>query len=185
MRKWMKQTIAILTLVGMIPGASDALGFRHLGVSVGLDLTQTNALAAPATMTGTGTSFDSARLAVGGFLNLGEFFIDHLDFVPGMDLVLQDDLNIYSFNVDTRYRFYRGEGVTGYFGAGVGVHLFRPDTPSALLRNETKGSLNIPIGFQRRLGTGLGWFGELKLVIADSQTDSSFRFSVGLLLGGT
>ena len=63
--------------------------------------------------------------------------------------------------------------------------MFRPDTPSALLRNETKGSLNIPIGFQRRLGTGLGWFGELKLVIADSQTDSSFRFSVGLLLGGT
>ena len=185
MRKWMYHSFIIVVLVGLTHGSSYGLGLRQLGASVGLDLTQTNALSAPVTVTRTGTSFDSARLAVGGFLNLGEFFIDHLDFAPGFDAILQSDLKIYSINADTRYRFYRGEGVTGYFGAGIGIHLFRPDVVNTQAVAETKGSLNIPIGFQRRLGSGLGWFGELKLVIADSQTDSSFRFSVGLLLGGS
>ena len=185
MRKWMQCLCATVVLIGLSHGSSYGLGFRHLGVSVGLDLTQTSALSAPASVTGTGTNFDSARLAVGGFLNLGQIFVEHLDFVPGFDAVLQNNLKIYSINVDTRYSFYRSDSVTGYFGAGIGVHLFRPDVATARLLKETKGSLNLPIGFQRRLGNGVGWFGELKLVIADSQTDSSFRFSLGLLLGGS
>ncbi len=185
MRKWVQCVCAVSVVLGLTHGPTYALGFRHLGVSVGLDLTQTDAISAPATISGTGTNFDAARLTVGGVLNLGEFFIDHLDLVPGFDAVLQDNLKIYSINVDTRYRFYRGETVIGYFGAGIGVHLFRPDVGNALVTNATKGSLNLPIGFQRRLSSGLGWFGELKLVIADSQTDSSFRFSLGLLLGSS
>jgi hypothetical protein len=44
-------------------------------------------------------------------------------------------------------------------------------------------TLNIPIGFQRKLGTGLGWFGELKLVIANDERDSALQFSVGFTLG--
>ena len=174
--------VAIFSLMLLLsPGRAEALGFGGLGASVGLDLTQSD-LAIPTAVTGTGTSFNSARLAVGGFLNLGEIFTSDLDFVSGFDALIESDLKIYSINTELRYRFYQKNKAIGYAGGGIGVHLFRPQSGSGE-DSETKGSLNIPIGYQKQMNGEFGWFTEMKLVIADSQNDSSFRFSVGLVLG--
>lgn len=171
-------TLFCLILVA-IPAKSEALGFGGLGASVGLDLSQSGNIQP---VTTTGTSFNSARLAVGGFLNLGEVFTNNLDFVPGFDAVIESDLKIYSINTEVRYRFYQKNKAIGYAGGGIGVHLFRPGVVTGEA-NETKGSLNIPIGYQKQMSGGMGWFTELKLVIADRQVDSSFRFCLGLVLG--
>ena len=172
--------LACFTIISL-PGQGQALGFGGIGASVGLDLTQSGVMISP-TVPGTGTSFNSARLAVGGFVNLGEIVIENLDLVPGLDTVIESDLKIYVINTEARYRFYQKNKAIGYAGAGVGVHLFRPEAGTGAT-NETKGSLNIPLGYQKQMGGGLGWFTEMKIVIADSQIDSSFRFSVGLVLG--
>ncbi len=166
-------------LLLLLPAKGHALGFSGLGVSAGLDLTQSGTV--PRTVTG-GTNFDSARLAVGGYLNLGEVITQNLDLVPGFDALLEGDLKIYSINTEVRYRFYQKNKAIGYAGGGIGVHLFRPDAATGS-SNQTKGSLNVPIGYQKQMSGGLGWFTEMKLVIADSQNDSSFRFSLGLVLG--
>jgi hypothetical protein len=176
----MRQAIVVVLLL-LSPGRGDALGFGGLGASVGLDLTQSDTVI-PSSVTGTGTSFNSARLAVGGFLNLGEVFTANLDFVPGFDAVIESELRIYSINTEVRYRFYQKNKAIGYAGGGIGIYLIRPE-PGTGADSETKGSLNIPIGYQKQMSGGFGWFTEMKLVIADSQNDSSFRFSVGLVLG--
>jgi hypothetical protein len=165
----------------LLPGRGDALGLGGFGASAGIDLTQSDSVI-PSSVTGTGTSFNSARLAVGGFLNLGEIFTAKLDLVPGFDAVIESELKIYSINTEARYRFYQKNKAIGYAGGGIGIHLFRPNAGTGE-NNETKGSLNIPIGYQKQMSGGFGWFTEMKLVIADSQNDSSFRFSLGLVLG--
>ena len=178
MRRTMTTLVCLIVLA--TPRPSEALNFGGVGASVGLDLTQSGAIASQ--VTGTGASFNSARLAVGGFLNMGSIFTEKLDLVPGFDAVVESGLKIYSINTEARYRFYQKNRAIGYAGGGIGVHLFRPDAITGT-GNSTKGSLNIPIGYQKQMSGGLGWFGEMKLVIADSQTDSSFRFSLGLVLG--
>jgi hypothetical protein len=172
--------VAIFSFMLLLsPGRGEALGFGGIGASVGLDLTQSDI---PSSVLRSGTSFNSARLAVGGFLNLGEIFTANLDLVPGFDAVIESDLKIYSINTEVRYRFYQKNKAIGYSGGGIGVHLFRPQ-PGTGADSETKGSLNIPIGYQKQMNGDFGWFTEMKLVIADRQNDSSFRFSVGLVLG--
>ena len=173
-----RMVMALIFLALLVfPGQGQALGF---GASVGIDLSQSSTL--PPSVTGTGTSFNSARLAVGGFLNLGEIFIANLDLVPGFDAVIESDRKIYVIKTEARYRFYEKNRAIGYVGGGIGIHLLRPDLGTGDA-NETKGSLNIPIGYQKQMSGGLAWFGEMKLVIADKQADSSFRFSLGLVLG--
>ena len=65
----------------------------------------------------------------------------------------------------------------------MSTNLRRSQDNSAVSFNDTRISLNIPVGVQRKLTKGLGWFGEMKLVIADDEVDSSFRFSFGLMFG--
>lgn len=182
MQRLVRFSIVAAIVLFAAPGAY-ALGFRNLSVSVGLDLTQTEALSAPATISGVGADFDSARLVFGSSFNGGEILAANLDLVPGLDVVFQDDLKIYSINLGLRYRFFQWEGGNAYVGASAGAHLVRPEIVTPLFGNQTRGSLNIPVGFQRSLAAGLGWFGELKVIISDSQNDSSFRFNLGLVLG--
>ena len=179
MRHALSAVAFVLFLV--FPSKGDALGFGGIGASVGLDLAQSGT-SIPSSVTGSGTSFNSARFAVGGFLNLGEVFTANLDLVPGFDAVVESDRRIYSTNTGVRYKFYNKNKAIGYAGGGIGIHLFRPDVSTGA-SNETKGSLNIPIGYQKQMSSDFGWFTEMKLVIADSQNDSSFRFSLGLVLG--
>ncbi len=163
----------------------DALGLRGLGVKVGVDLTRQEA------QNFSGYEFDSARLALGGHVDFGSIFIPRLHLVPGADLVIQENMKIYILNGEAQFIF--GQGNTfGYVGGGIGVHLTRIDiieqggqrgTVNLTVPDDTKVTLNIPLGFRRRVGPGLLWFGELKMMIANEETDSSFRFSVGLAFG--
>jgi hypothetical protein len=167
-------------LLSVFPSKVDALGFGGIGASVGLDLSQSGTMI-PSSYSSSGTAFNSARFAVGGFLNMGEVITTNLDLVAGFDAVVESDLRIYSINTEVRYKFFNKNKAIGYVGAGIGIHLFRPEAETGA--DETKGSLNIPIGYQKLMRSDFGWFTEMKLVIADSQNDSSFRFSLGLVLG--
>ena len=168
----------VLALASVLAPAARAIGLGGFGVRVGMDLSQDQVDYV------NGTQFDSARLVLGGHVDMGSVFLPKLHLVPGLDVVLQDRRKTYSINTETRYYFTHGRRVSGYAGVGLGVHLNRWDQAErdAGLRNDTKLSVNVPVGFQRGLGQGLQWFGELKMVIADDQADSSFRFSVGLLM---
>ena len=177
--------IAACLLMGH--NAADALGLRGLGVKVGVDLTRQESEEY------VGYEFDSARLTLGGHVDFGSIFVPRLHLVPGVDLVIQDNLKTYSFNGETQFIF--GEGDTyGYVGGGIGVHLTRFDiietggqgnSINVTVPDDTKVTLNIPLGFRKRVGTGVLWFGELKMIIADQEQDSSLRFSLGLAFGAS
>jgi hypothetical protein len=181
--RWTFGVIAACLVLGH--GHADALGLRGLGVKVGVDLTRQESDEY------LGYEFDSARLTLGGHVDFGSIFIPRLHLVPGFDLVIQDNMKIYSLNGDAQFIF--GEGKTvGYVGGGIGVHLRRFDiiepggqagTINVTVPEDTKVTLNIPLGFRRRVGPGLLWFGELKMMIADEEADSSFRISLGLAFG--
>jgi hypothetical protein len=169
---------AILLLTNALP--AHGLGLGGFGLRVGMDLAQKEVNYV------SGSQFDSARLVLGGHVDLGSIFTSKLHLVPGLDVVMEDDLRIYSINTETRYYFTKGEKASGYAGGGIGVHLYRFGsgivTTTGNSPDDTKFSLNIPVGFQRNIGQGLEWFGELKLVIADDEIDSSFRFTLGVLM---
>jgi len=125
-----------------------------------------------------------------------------LHFVPGADLSIRNnlqfesiqndvltsfeaDLRIFVANTDFVYFFHQSPRGRGYAGGGLGIHFYRySGAPSdAPIGNDTKISLNVPLGFQRKLGDGMAWFGEMKLVIADDERDSALQFSVGFAFG--
>ena len=168
---------AVLLAALAFAGGAEALDFRGIGLKCGVDFSQTQDLG----YVGGGMGFDSARLVLGSHLDLGPLLLPKLHLVPGVDVILEKDLNVLSLNGDVRYYFLQEAGVAGYFGGGVGTHFYRFDAAS--VQNNTKVTLNVPIGFQRKLSRGTLWFGELKLVIADEEVDSSFRITVGLTLG--
>ncbi len=154
---------------------AEAIGLSGIGLKVGVDLTQEKEVVVIE-----GASFDTASLMLGGHLDLGQLLLPKLHFVPGVDVVLHSERKVYSVNNDFRYFLARSGRTAGYAGVGIGVHLVRSEIQG---QDDTKGSLNIPIGFQQKLSSGLLWFGELKVVIGEQSNDSSFRFSVGVALG--
>jgi hypothetical protein len=166
---------SLAVLCGLLLAADDpeALSLDGFGVKVGVDLAQQQPIYG-------GTQFDTARLVLGGHVDMGSFLVRRLHFVPGVDFVRESELKILSLSGDFRYSFFEGARTVGYAGGGIGAHLHRP---TASLDSNTKWSLNVPIGFQSSLSKGVRWFGELKLVIADEQIDSSLRLSVGLAFG--
>ncbi|MDE2999400.1 MAG: hypothetical protein OXU79_10035 [Gemmatimonadota bacterium] len=188
MVKWSRigaGVIAVCLSMGHYP--SYALGLQGLGVKVGVDLTRQESAEY------LGYEFDSARLTLGGHVDFGSIFIPRLHLVPGVDLVIQDNLKIYSLNGEAQFNF--GEGNTyGYVGGGIGVHLTRFDiidtagqgnAINVAVPNDTKVTLNIPVGFRKRVGPGVLWFGELKMIIADQEEDSSLRLSLGMAFGAS
>lgn len=180
MSRFCRRLLVSAFLVSACALPAHALGLGGFGVRVGMDLSQKEVNYV------SGSQFDSARLVLGGHVDLGSIFTSRLHLTPGLDVVMEDDLRIYSINTETRYYFTRGERASGYAGGGIGVHLYRFDTGAVTATgaspDDTKFSLNIPVGFQRNIGQGLEWFGELKLVIADDEIDSSFRFTLGVLM---
>ena len=158
---------------------AEALGPKGVGVKVGINLGRQQAIVPFAPGSAVGGQFDSAKLMMGGTLDLGSTFLPKLHLVSGGDLIHQADLNIISINTEFWYFFHQSDRVRGYAGGGIGAHLHRHKIEA----NETKISLNIPIGFQRKLGPGTHWFGEIKLVLGDDESDSSLQFSVGLGFG--
>ena len=188
MRKYTWWTFGLVTAcLVSVHCRADALGLRGLGLKAGVDLTRQES------QEYVGYEFDSARLAVGGHVDFGSIFIPRLHLVPGVDLVIQDNLKMYSINGEAQYIFGQGNTV-GYIGGGIGVHLSRWDiiepggqggAINVSVPEDTKVTLNVPLGFRRRFGPGMLWFGEIKMMIADDEADSSFRISLGLAFGAT
>jgi len=170
--------VLALLLLFAVPRPAGALGFQGLGVKAGINLTREQSVSQ---IQGVGGSFDKARVVFGSQLNLGSMFLPKLHFVPGADVILEGDLRVFSANTEFWYFFHENSKYRGYAGGGFGVHFYRFDDN---LFNQTKVTLNVPLGFQRKLGGGAAWFGEMKLVIADDESDSSLQFNVGFAFGG-
>ncbi len=165
-------------MVLCVPQMSEALGVR---VKAGVDLTREQQFD---TFRGFGGQFDSHRWMLGSNLDLGAFILPKLHLVPGVDLAIQENLRVYVINLDANYFFFHSPRGRGYAGIGFGTHLYRPNAEIETAFNDTKISLNLPLGYQRKLGAGLlAWFGEMKLVIADDEKDSALQFSIGLNFG--
>jgi hypothetical protein len=155
---------------------TEAIGLSGANIKAGVNLTREQSYTF---YQGVGGEFDSHQWVAGTSLDLGSIVLPNLHFTPGIDIAVQSQLKVYVINTDFVYFFHQNAKGRGYAGAGIGTHLLRPDVGAT----DTQISLNVPIGFQRKLGTGLGWFGEIKLVIADDERNSALQFSVGLTLG--
>ena len=186
-------------MVLCVPQMADALGLRVKG---GVNLTREQQFD---TFYGLGGQFDAHRWMLGGSLDLGSVILPKLHLLLGVDLAMKENmhvetsagngeestikenLRVYTVNLDANYFFHESPRGRGYAGIGFGVHFFRlkttrgtdPETAS----NNTKISVNVPLGYQRKLGPMLAWFGEMKLLIADDEKDSALQFTVGLNFG--
>lgn len=177
-------------MVLCVPQVSDALGVR---VKAGVSLTREQQFD---TFYGMGGQFDSHRWMLGGNLDLGSVILPFLHLLPGVDIAVQENLRVYAVNLDVVYFFHQTPVGSAYFGGGFGTHFFRPKIASDAIepaptgeasadgpQNDTKISLNLPLGYQRKLGPLLSWFGEMKLVIADDEKDSALQFTIGFHFG--
>lgn len=178
-------------MVLCVPQMADALGLR---VKAGVSLTREPQFD---TIYGMGGQFDSHRWMLGGNLDLGSFILPKLHLLPGMDIAVQENLRVYAVNLDVVYYFHQTPVGRAYFGGGFGTHFFRPkntiEPDTAVegveglsrdpLQNDTKISVNLPLGYQRKLGPMLAWFGEMKLIIADDEKDSALQFTIGFHFG--
>lgn len=92
-----------LAVAAIVPAAAWAGAFQTFGPHLGF-------------------SSDPSQVLFGGQLQMGDV-APSLDFVPGVDLGIGDDLTIISLNGDFHYRFVI-EGMTWqpYAGGGVAVH---------------------------------------------------------------
>ncbi len=174
-----------------VPQTADALG---LGVKAGVSLTREQQFD---TIYGMGGQFDSHRWMLGSNLDLGSVILPNLHLLPGMDIAVQENLRVYVANLDVVYFFHQTPVGRAYIGGGFGTHFFRPqiapDTDTIAPdpasediegpQNDTKISVNIPLGYQRKLGPVLSWFGEMKLIIADDEKDSALQFTIGFHFG--
>ena len=197
----MNRVISILAAWGLaalmvlcVPQMANALG---LGVKAGVSLTREQQFD---TFYGMGGQFDSHRWMLGGNLDLGSVILPKLHLLPGMDIAVQENLRVYVVNLDVVYFFHQTPVGRAYVGGGFGTHFFRPQTaldaiePDILVeasedivlegpQNDTKISVNIPLGYRRKLGPVLSWFGEIKLIIADDEKDSALQFTIGFHFG--
>ncbi len=181
-------------MVLCVPQRGDALG---LGVKAGVSLTREPQLNA---FYGMGGQFDSHRWMLGGNLDLGSVILPKLHLLPGMDIAVKENLRVYIVNLDVVYFFHQSPVGRAYVGGGFGTHFFRPKIASDAIesdtavegaedlsrdrpQNDTKISLNIPLGYRRKLGPMLAWFGEMKLTIADDEKDSALQFTIGFHFG--
>ena len=177
-------------MVLCVPQMTNALG---LGVKAGVSLTREPQID---TFYGMGGQFDSHRWMLGGNLDLGSVMLPKLHLLPGMDIAVQENLRVYVVNLDVVYFFHQTPVGRAYVGGGFGTHFFRPkaasnaiesdsevEDPVDSLQNDTKISVNIPLGYRRKLGPGLSWFGEMKLIIADDERDSALQFTIGFHFG--
>jgi len=175
---------AALLILGLAISPAQALGLRGLGVKVGLDLSQQDFRNVNQVQFA-GNQFDTARLLVGGHIDIGSILIPDLHLVPSADVVFENDLRIFSIFMDFRYYFHKGDQTSGYAGGGLGANLLRFRNTDIVAPPSTETiALSIPIGFQTKLSGSLNWIGELKVVIGNEQDDSSIRFLTGFGFGG-
>lgn len=115
-----------------------------------------------------GFSDDPSQVVFGGQLQMGDV-APNLDFVPGVDLGIGDDLTIVSLNGDFHYRFII-EGWTWqpYAGGGVAIHFISWDNPGPLQDDsDTRAEGTAIFGADVPTRTGSRFFLEGKIGLGD------------------
>jgi len=143
-----KLTIA-LAVAAIVPAAAWANAFQTFGPHLGF-------------------STDPSQVVFGGQLQMGDV-APSLDFVPGVDLGIGDDLTIISLNGDFHYRFIV-EGMTWqpYAGGGVAVHFVSFDNPGPIGDDsDTFAEGTVIIGADVPTQSGSRFFVEGKIGLGD------------------
>jgi hypothetical protein len=106
----------VVALSALLPAAAMAGPFQTFGPHIGF-------------------STDPSQVVFGGQLQMGDI-APQIDFVPGVDVGLGDNLTIISLNGDFHYRFVvQGMTWQPYAGGGVAVHFLSFDSPGPLQDN--------------------------------------------------
>ena len=115
-----------------------------------------------------GFSTDPSQVVLGGQLQMGNV-APEIDFVPGVDLGIGDNVTWISLNGDFHYRFViSGATWQPYAGAGVAVHFVSWDT-NLVGRNssETLAGGSLLFGADVPTKTGSRFFVEGKVALGD------------------
>lgn len=151
-------------------------GFSHaagIGVRGGVGLLQQEDLVVG------GATNGPTLWMIGGYVDLGGVVSSRLRVTPGVDYGSRSGTRITSVNLEARYQVFQGPKAIVYVGMGPGINLKRRSGTGSTGRT-VKGSLNVPIGLEWKLGKGaVRWTLEMKMAIADDQRDSAYRLGTG------
>jgi hypothetical protein len=103
----LRRPFIALALLAMLPLAASAGSFNSYGPEIGF-------------------SQSPDQLVIGGHLNWNSV-APHLDFSPGIDLGLGDNLTLVTFNGDFHYRIVTNTSWQPYIGGGMGMHFVSAD----------------------------------------------------------
>lgn len=108
-----RKVVAAFAFAALVPAAAWAGAFQTFGPHLGF-------------------STDPSQIVFGGQLQMGDI-APQIDFVPGAEVGIGDDVTIVSLNGDFHYRFVV-EGMTWqpYAGGGVAVHFVSFDNPGPI-----------------------------------------------------
>jgi hypothetical protein len=115
-----------------------------------------------------GFSTDPSQVVFGGQLQMGDI-APQIDFVPGVDLGIGDDLTIISLNGDFHYRF-QVQGMTWqpYAGGGIAVHMISWDIPGpGSDDSDTRAEGTLIVGADVPTRSGSRFFVEGKIGLGD------------------
>ena len=138
-----------LVLAAALPAAAMASPFQTFGPHIGF-------------------STDPSQVVFGGQLQMGDV-APNIDFVPGVDLGIGDDLTLISLNGDFHYRFVvSGMTWQPYAGGGVAVHFISWDNPGPIGDDsDTRAEGTLIVGADVPTKNGSRFFVEGKLGLGD------------------
>jgi hypothetical protein len=148
----LRRPFIALALLAMLPLAASAGSFSSYGPELGF-------------------SQSPDQFVVGGHLKWNSV-APHLDFAPGINLGLGDNLTLVTFNGDFHYRIVSNTSWQPYVGGGVGIHFASADNGFAGGRNTADS--NMHAGGHFIAGATIptqgksNFFTELKLGFGDS-----------------
>ncbi len=124
-----------------------------------------------------GFSTDPSQVVFGGQLQMGDV-APNIDFVPGVDVGVGDNLTLVSLNGDFHYRFVvQNMTWQPYAGAGVAIHFISWDNPGPGLDNsDTRAEGTIVGGADVPTRSGSRFFVEGKIGLGDGP---SFKLTAG------
>lgn len=144
-----KLAVALAAAV-LVPAAAWAGAFQTFGPHIGF-------------------SMDPDQVVFGGQLQMGDI-APSMDFVPGVDVGIGDDLTVISLNGDFHYRFVV-EGMTWqpYAGAGIALHFVSWDSPGPTSDDsDTQAGGSLILGADVPTRSGSRFFVEGKIGLGDS-----------------
>ena len=115
-----------------------------------------------------GFSTGPDQVVFGGQLEMGNI-APQVDFVPGVDIGIGDNVTLISINGDFRYRIAVADAKwQPYAGAGVSLHFFSWDAGYGAHGSETRGGGSLLFGADVPTASGNRFFVEGKIGIGDS-----------------